>query len=193
MTKIFLLTRVILKSFQKKKEDSSLCHALLFGHALLHFVMLLLTYSTPRTRILSSTTHSSRFGDKNWNLLFTCYYSKCDPIQKHRISSWQKYCFWQGSFWRLFKRKRKILHYAMLHFLVMLCYILSCFSWHILLQGQEFWVLQLILHVLGTKFEIYYSPVTIHYYYSLSLFTRYCSLRIFAYLRGVIPYISSKF
>ena len=38
----------------------------------------------------------------------------------------------------------------------------------------------------------YYSPVTIH----PSLFTgtihRYCSLRIFAYLRGVVPYIQSK-
>ena len=36
---------------------------------------------------------------------------------------------------------------------------------------------------------------TIHCYYSLSLFTRYCSwhcsLRIFAYLRGVVPYIWS--
>ena len=46
-----------------------------FGHALLHFVMLLLTYSAPRTRILSSTTPSPRFGDKNWNLLFTYHYS----------------------------------------------------------------------------------------------------------------------
>ena len=50
-TKILLLTRVILKTFQKKNEDSSLCYASLFGHALLHFVMLLLTYSAPRTRI----------------------------------------------------------------------------------------------------------------------------------------------
>ena len=64
-TKILLLIRVILKSFQKKKEDSSLYHASLFGHSLLHFVMLLLTYSAPKTRILSSTTHSPRFGDKN--------------------------------------------------------------------------------------------------------------------------------
>ena len=41
--------------------------------------------------------------------------------------------------------------------------------------------------------EIYYSSVTIHCYYSLSLFTCYYSLRNFAYLRGVVPYISSKF
>ena len=42
----------------------------------------------------------------------------------------------------------------------------------------------------------YYSSVTIHYHYSLSLFTGtihcYCSLRIFAYLRGAIPYIQGK-
>ena len=98
------------------KEKRKILHAYLlsyflcFGHDLLHFTMLLLTYSTPKTRILSSTTHFPRF---------------------------------------------------------------------------------------GTKSEIYYSSVTIHYYYSLSLFTCYCSwhcsLRIFAYLRGVVPYISSKF
>ena len=105
-TKILLLTRVILKTIQKKKEESSLCHASLFGQVLLHFVMLLLTYSAPRTRILSSTTHSPRFGDKKWNLLFACHYS---------LSLFIRY-----------------------------------YSWH-------------------------------------------CSLRIFAYLRGVVPYISSKF
>ena len=64
-SKILLLTRIILKTFQKKKEVFSLCHASLFGHALLHFVILLLTYTAPRTRILSSTTHFPRFGDKN--------------------------------------------------------------------------------------------------------------------------------
>ena len=106
---------------------------------------------------------------------------ECFNIQNVIPCSRQKYCFWQGSFWRLSKRKREILYYAMLHFLVILCYILSCFSWHILLQGQEFWVLQLIPHVLGTKIEIYYSPVTIHYYYLLSLFTCYC-LYIYIYI-----------
>ena len=90
----------------------------------------------------------------------------CFNIQNVISCSRQKYCFWQWSFWRLSKRKRKNLHYAMLHLLVKFCYILSCFSWHILLRGQEFWVLQLIPHVLGTKIEIHYSPVTIHYYYS---------------------------
>ena len=90
--------------------------------------------------------------------------------------------------------KEKGRFFIMLCFTFWSCFVTFwCFSWHILLQGQEFWVLQLIPHVLGTKFEIYYSPVTIHCYYSLSLFTRYCSLRIFAYLRGVAPYISSKF
>ena len=83
--KILLLTRVILKSFQKKKEDSSLCHALL------------------------------------WSYFFD---------------------------------------------LVILCYTLPCFSWHNLHQIQEFWVLQFIPHILGTKNEIYYSPITIHRHYS---------------------------
>ena len=98
MSKILLLTKVILKSFQKKKEDSSLCHAIL------------------------------------WSYFFA---------------------------------------------LVMLCYTLPCFSWHNLHQRQEFWVLQFIPHVLGTKKEIYYSPVTIHCHYSLSLFTCHYSLSLF--------------
>ena len=106
----------------------------------------------------------------------------------------QKYCFWQGSFWRLSKRKRKILHYAFGHTfdLVMFCSILSCFSWHILLQGQEFWVLQLIPHVLGkkVKFTIHLSlfTITIHCHYSLLLFTPN-----FCLFKGVAPYIWSKF
>ena len=82
----------------------------------------------------------------------------------------KRYCFCQGSFWSLSKRKKKdssLCLWSYFFDLVMLCYIFSCFSWHILLQGQEFWVLQLIPHVLGTKIEIYYSPVTIHCYYSL--------------------------
>ena len=71
------------------------------------------------------------------------------------------------------------------HALVMIYFTLPCFSWHNMLQRQEFWVLQLIPHVLGqkVKFTIHLSlfTVTIH----LSLFTCYCSLRIFAYLRGL--------
>ena len=82
-TKKMLLTRIILKTLRKRKM---LHYA--FGHALFHLAMLLLTYSTPRTRILSSTTHSPRFGAKSeiyyssvtihcyYSLsLFTCYYS----------------------------------------------------------------------------------------------------------------------
>ena len=92
----------------EKKKDASLCFwsCFWFSHALSHFVMFLLIYSAPTTRILSSTTHSPRFGAKS---------------------------------------------------------------------------------------EIYYSSVTIYCYYSLSLFTCYYSLLIFVYLRGVVPYISSKF
>ena len=44
----------------------------------------------------------------------------------------------------------------------------------------------------GKKWNLLFT-VTIHCYYSLSLFICYYSLRIFAYLRGVVPYISSKF
>ena len=121
------------------------------------------------------------------------------PCSRH------KYCFWQ----------RKMLHYAFGHAfgLVILCFsmlfltystprtrildfasdkercfimllvksyfVLPCFSWHILLQGQEFWILQLIPHVLGKKWNL--------------LFICYYSFRFFAYLRGVVPYIWSKF
>ena len=105
--------------------------------------------------------------------------------------SWQKYCFWQGSFWRLSKRKRKILHYAMLHFLVMLCFVMLLLTY----SAPKTRILSSTTHSprFGAKSEIYYSSVTIHCYYSLSLFPCYYSLRIFAYLRGVVPYISSKF
>ena len=95
------------EDFQNKKEKMlhyAFGHA--FGLVILCFAMLLLTYSTQRTRLLSSTTHSPRFGAKS---------------------------------------------------------------------------------------EIYYSSVTIHYYYSLSLFICYYLLRILAYLRGVVPYILSTF
>ena len=132
------------------------------------------------------------------------YYFKIVSIFKMWSHAHDKrYYFWQGSFCSLSKRKRKILHYAMPTFshiffaLVMTYYTLPCFFWQNLHQRQEFWVLQFIPHVLGTKNEIYYSSVTIHCYYSLSLFTCYCSwhcsLWIFAYLKGVVPYISSKF
>ena len=45
----------------------------------------------------------------------------------------------------------------------------------------------------GAKKENYYSLLLFIHHYSLSLFTGtihcYCSLRIFAYLRGAVPYI----
>ena len=86
MTKVFLKIDASDKGhfedFPKEKDESSLCHALLwsyflfhvmlcFGHALLHFVMLLLTKSAPNTKIFSSTIDSPHFGDKKRNLLFT--------------------------------------------------------------------------------------------------------------------------
>ena len=51
---------------------------------------------------------------------------------------------------------------------------------------------QMILHVLKTKRNLLFT-----YHYSLSLFIRHyswhCSLRIFVYLRGIVPYVWSKF
>ena len=56
--------------------------------------------------------------------------------------------------------------------------------------------LQLIPHVLGQKNEIYYSFVTIHYHYSLLLFTCYYSFCLFKgscplYLKQVFCVLSS--
>ena len=65
-----LLTKPILKSFQKKREASSSCHALLWScflyHVLLCFdlAMFLLIKFAPKTKIFSSTIDSPHFGDK---------------------------------------------------------------------------------------------------------------------------------
>ena len=64
MPKILLLTRVILKRKRKILHAYLLSYFLCFGHDLLHFAMLLLTQSAPKTRILSSTTHSHVLGQK---------------------------------------------------------------------------------------------------------------------------------
>ena len=49
----------------------------------------------------------------------------------------------------------------------------------------------------GEKKKKFTIQLLFTYYYSLSLFIRYCSwycsLRIFAYLRGVVPYVWNKF
>ena len=71
------------ESFQKEKgkilHDYLLSYFLCFGHDSLHFAMLTLTQSTPKTRFLDSTTHPPRFGAKNEIyyslLLFICHYS----------------------------------------------------------------------------------------------------------------------
>ena len=108
-------------------------------------------------------------------ICLACTTAKIVLIFKNVIPcSWQRYCFWQGLFWSLSKRKRKILHYAMLHFLVMLCYILSCFSWHILLQGQEFQLYNCFLTFWGKKWNLLFI-----YHYSLLLFTVTIHLLLF--------------
>ena len=121
-------------------------------------------------------------------------YSKCNPMLMPKIllltrvgslSKKKKGRFFMTTFCHIF--------YA----LVMILYTLPCLLWHNMLQRQEYRVLQLIPHILGQKMKFtiqcYYSSITIHYYYSLLLFTCYCSLRNFAYLRGAVPYIWSKF
>ena len=114
--------------------------------------------------------------------------------------SCRRYCFWQGLFWRLSKRKRKILHAYLLSYFPCFGHDLLHFAMLLLTQyAPKTRILSSTIDSprFGTKSEIYYSSVTIHCYYSLSLFTCYyswhCSLRNFAYLRGVVPYISSKF
>ena len=48
-------------------------------------------------------------------------------IQNVIPCSWPRYCFWQGSFWSLSKRKRKILHYTFGHtFLIWSCFVTLC-------------------------------------------------------------------
>ena len=95
-------------------------------------------------------------------------YSKCDPMLIPKIllltrvilKSFQKKKgrFFMPTFCHIF--------YA----LVMIYYTLPCFFWHTLHQRQEFWVLQLISHVLGqkVKFTIHLSlfTITIHCHYS---------------------------
>ena len=52
-----------------------LSYFLCFSHDLLHFVMLLLTQSAPKTRILKFYNSFPTFWGKKWNLLFICHYS----------------------------------------------------------------------------------------------------------------------
>ena len=119
--------------------------------------------------------------NKYYYFKITSRFENVIPCSRH------KYCFWQ----------RKILHYAFSHVfdLVMLCFVMILLTQ----STPKTRILGSTTHSprFGAKNEIYYSlllfTVTIHCYYSLSLFTCYYSLRIFAYLRGVVPYIWSKF
>ena len=76
--------------------------------------------------------------------------------------------------------------------LIMIYYTLPCFFLQNLHQRQEFQLYNCFPTFWGKKWNLLFI-----YHYSLLLFTvsihLYYSLRIFAYLRGVIPYISSKF
>ena len=67
------------KVFPKRKRKILHAHLLsyflCFSHDLLHFVMLLLTQSAPKTRILKFYNSFPTFWGKKWNLLFICHYS----------------------------------------------------------------------------------------------------------------------
>ena len=94
----------------------------------------------------------------------------CDPMLPTKILLLTRIIL------KTFQEKKKRF---LIMLLVMLCSILSCFSWHILLQGQEFWVPQLIPHVLGqkVKFTIHLSlfTITIHLLLFMTLFTpKFC-------------------
>ena len=73
---LMLLTKLILKSFKKKRKESSSCHAC-FALVMLCFdlAMLLLTKSAPKTQIFSFTIDSPRFGDKKKKFTIHFHYS----------------------------------------------------------------------------------------------------------------------
>ena len=95
-------------------------------------------------------------------------YSKCNPMLMPKILLLTRVILesFQKEKGRFFMPPFCHIFYA----LAMILYTLPCFLWHQLLQRQEFWVLQIIPHVLGQKIKFtihcYYSSVTIHYYYS---------------------------
>ena len=124
----------------------------------------------------------------------------CFNIQNVIPHSCRRSCFWQRIFWSLSKRKGKILHASLL--LYFLCF--SHDSLHFAMipltpSATKTIILGSTTHFprFGAKNEIYYSLLLFICHYSLLLFTGtihcYCSLRIFAYLRGAVPYIWSKF
>ena len=124
-------------------------------------------------------------------------------------------CFWQRYSWKLiwsdlnlmlltklilksFKKKMK--ESSSCHALLWSCFhVLLCFDLAMLLltksaptKRQKISALQLIPHILETK-----RRNSLFSHYSLSLFIRHYSwhrsLRIFAYLREVVPYVWYKF
>ena len=99
---LILLTKLILKSFKKKKKESSSCHALLY----FDLAMLFLTKSAPKTKIFNFTIDSPRFGDKKEKFtiqsLFTCHYS---------LSLFICYCSWHCSL-RIFAYLRGVVPYV---------------------------------------------------------------------------------
>ena len=95
-----LLTKLILKSFKKKRKESSSCHALLWScfHALT--LPCFSWKNLQKTKNFSSTIDSPCFGDKRRNLLFSHY----------SLSLFIRYCSWHYSL-RIFSYLRGVVPY----------------------------------------------------------------------------------
>ena len=137
------------------------------------------------------------FGQKfKWVLLL----QGCFNIQNVIPCSCRRYCFWQGLFWSLSKKKKEdssclpfVIFFMLWSWFSTLCHASSD---TICSKDKNFEFYNSFPTFWGKKWNLlfvcHYSlllfTVTIHCYYSW-----HCSLRIFAYLKGVVPYISSKF
>ena len=104
-------------SKEKKMLHYAFGHA--FGLVILCFAMLLLTQSTPKTRILGSTTHSPRFGAKNEIyyslLLFICHYSLLlFTVTIHLLLFTPNFCLFKGGCPLYFKQVFSVLSSGLL-------------------------------------------------------------------------------
>ena len=138
------------------------------------------------------------FGQKfQWVLLL----QDCFNIQNVIPCSCRRSCFWQELFWSLSKKKREdssclpFVVFSMLwSWFSTLCHASSN---TICSKNKNLDFYNSFPTFWGKKWNLLFTVtihlslfiVTIHY----QLFTCYYSLWIFAYLRGVVPYISSKF
>ena len=129
------------------------------------------------------------FGQKfQWVLLL----QGCFNIQNMIPCSCRRSCFWQGWFWSLSKKKREdssclpfVIFSMLWSWFSTLCHASSD---TICSKNKNLKFYNSFPTFWGKKWNLLFIC-----HYSLSLFTCYYLLRIFAYLRGVVPYILSKF